>query len=244
MSNQYIYHQGDDRFAVASMKKYFNKKQEMDKLLDKLIIPFVAGKKLKILDAGCGIGHILYFLNQLSPESEFFGVDQTSLYVKEAERLFGKMPNVSFVVGNVEDLPAKYPKTFDVAISRAVISWLPYYDDFVKALMAVTKKHIFISSLFYDGDIDFITQVRAFKTESGRGEFWAYYNVYSLPRFKRFLMSRGVKNITVNDFEIAIDLPKRSPDVMGTYTVKLSNGKRMQISGAVVMTWKWIRIDV
>jgi SAM-dependent methyltransferase len=68
-SSQYTYHQGDDAFAIASMKKYLDKKQEMDKLLDKIISPFIADKKLQILDAGCGLGHSLFFLNDLSPES-------------------------------------------------------------------------------------------------------------------------------------------------------------------------------
>jgi hypothetical protein len=31
---------------------------------------------------------------------------------------------------------------------------------------------------------------------------------------------------------------------MGTYTEKLENNKRIQISGAIVMSWKIIRIDL
>lgn len=246
MSIRRVYHQGDDKFAVASMKKYFEKKQEMDKLLDKLINPHVANKKLKILDAGCGIGHSLYFLNNLSPESVFLGVDQTPVYIKEAKRLFGQMPNISFVVSDVEDLSVKYSKTFDVTISRAVISWLPDYEEFVKSLMSVTKRHIFISSLFYDGDVDFFTKIKMYKGESGRSNTPAEEcrNVYSLPRFKRYMKSLGAKRVQVYDFEIGIDLPRRPLDQMSTYTVKLNNGKRLQISGAVLMYWKWARIDL
>lgn len=245
-SNQYTYHKGDDEFAIASMKKYLDKKQEMDKLLDKLITPFIVDKKLRILDAGCGIGHSLYFLNQLNPESEFLGVDQTPVYIKKAKEFFGKIKNLSFEVNDVEDLPLTYPKSFDITVSRAVISWIPYYDDFVKALMDVTKKHIFISSLFYDGDIDFITKVRMYKGESGKLNHSVdeYRNVYGLPRFKRLVTGLGAKNIQVDDFEINIDIPKESIDQMSTYTVTLSDGKRLQISGAILMSWKWIRIDL
>lgn len=244
MTNRYIYHRGDDEFYIASLRKYLDQKQEIDKLLDKLITPFIADKKLRILDAGCGLGHSIFFLNQLSPDSIFLGVDQTPIYIKEAKESFGKMPNASFEINNIEDLPQKYPKAFDIAVSRAVISWIPYYDDFIKALIAVTKKHIFLSSLFYEGDIDFITKVRVYKTESGREDFGEYDNVYSLPRFKRFVTGLGAKNIDITDFEIGIDLPKGPIDIMGTYTVKLSNGKRLQISGSIIMTWKWIRIDL
>ncbi len=168
------------------------------------------------------------------------------MYIEEAKRLFGQMPNVSFAAGNVEDLPAKYPKAFDITISRAVVSWMPYYEDFVKALLDVTKKHVFISSLFYDGDIDFLTKVKMYKGESGENDALAeeYRNVYSLPRFKRFIMGMGAKKIQADDFEINIDLPKEPLDKMSTYTVTLDNGKRLQISGAVLMNWKWIRIDL
>ncbi|MBI2405086.1 class I SAM-dependent methyltransferase [Candidatus Gottesmanbacteria bacterium] len=239
---RYIYHKGDDAFAIASMKKYL-KKQEMDKLLEKLIKPVIAGKKLKILDAGCGVGHVSGLLSALSPRSAFTGVDQTPLYITTARQLY-RAENLAFEVGDLEDLPSKYPKGFDVAVSRAVISWIPYYTDFMRALVKVAKKHIFLSSLFYEGDIDFITKVREFKKESGKEDFNAYYNVYSIPHFKEFMRSLGAKKVKVTDFDIGIDLPRGPVDHMGTYTEKLKNGKRLQISGAVVMSWKWLRIDL
>ena len=46
------------------------------------------------------------------------------------------------------------------------------------------------------------------------------------------------------DFDIGVDIEKPPVDFMGTYTEKLENGKRIQISGAVLMSWKIIRIDI
>lgn len=51
------------------------------------------------------------------------------------------------------------------------MNWLPYYAQLFKSLFAVTKKHIFLSGLFYDGDIDFEIKVREFKKESGKDGF-------------------------------------------------------------------------
>ena len=48
----------------------------------------------------------------------------------------------------------------------------------------------------------------------------------------------------VFDFDIDIDIAQPPIDQMGTYTVKLQNSKKLQISGAVVMNWKIIRIDL
>ena len=246
MKRQYTYFRGnkDKEFATASMKKYVEEKQEIDKFLEKLISPAIQGKNLKILDACCGVGHVLRFLSEISPESTFLGVDQTPYLIEEAKTLCQDKKNISFEAGDVYELPSKYPKEFDISINWKTISWLPYYDQLLKALVDVTKKHIFISSLFYDGDIDFETKVREFQKEAGKEGFNVFYNVYSIPRFKEFVYGLGAKNIEVHDFEIGIDIPKPPKDQMGTYTVRLENGKRLQISGAVVMSWKIIRIDL
>ena len=149
-----------------------------------------------------------------------------------------------FEVGDIYDIKQKYKKEFDVSVSWKTISWLPHYEQMLKDLIDMTKNHIFLSSLFYDGDIDFEIKVREFKKESGKNNFNRYYNVYSLPQFKKFIYSLGIKNVKVYDFDIGIDLEKPPIDVMGTYTEKLDSGKRIQISGAVVMSWKIIRIDI
>ena len=52
------------------------------------------------------------------------------------------------------------------------------------------------------------------------------------------------KNIEVYDFEIPFDIPKPPIDQMGTYTEKLVDGRRLQISGSMIMPWKTIRIDL
>ena len=246
MSRKYKYFNGnkDKEFNITKMREYVQNKQEIDKLLLKIISPFIVNKKLKILDACCGIGHISYLLNELSAESVFFGIDQSNYLIEDAKKLCSDKNNMSFQVGDVYDLSKNIHKEFDISINWKTISWLPYYDQMIKDLMSLTKNHIFISSLFYDGDIDFEIKVREFKKESGSERFNSYYNVYSLPRFKEFVCGLGAKNIEVYDFDIGIDIPKPSIDQMGTYTVKLDNGKRLQISGAVVMLWKVIRIDL
>ena len=114
----------------------------------------------------------------------------------------------------------------------------------MKALFKVTKKHIFLSALFYDGDIDFEIKVREFKKEAGKDGLNLYYNIYSYPQFEKFVKSLGAKNIESFDFEIEKDIPKSSLDVMGTYTEKLQDGKKLQISGAVIMSWKIIHIEL
>ncbi len=245
-SRRHTYYDGDkdkDRI-ISEFKKPLYLKYEMDKFLEKIITPYIKSKNLHILDACCGIGQISYYLSEISPESQFFGVDQTSYLIDEAKKLCGDKKNINVEVGDVYDLTSKFQKKFDISISWKTISWLPYYDQMIKSLMEMTKKHIFLSALFYDGDIDFEIKVREYKTEIGKERFNYYYNVYSFPRFEKFVCDLGVKNIESYDFDINIDIPKPPIDHMSTYTVKLENRKRLQISGNIIQSWKIIRIDL
>lgn len=245
-SRRHIHYDGekDKENIINSFKKCVTEKREMDKLLEKLITPYIKSKSLKILDACCGIGYISYFLSEISPNSTFFGVDQTPYLIEEAKKLCSDKKNISFEITDVYDLPARFPKKFDISISWRTLSWLPYYDQMLKDLFAVTKDHIFLSSLFYDEDIDFEIKVREFKKETGKEHFNDYYNVYSFPRFQKFVYGLNAKKIEVCDFEINIDIPKPPIDQMSAYTIKMENGKRLQISGAIILTWKIIRIDL
>jgi len=234
----------DKEFIIESFKKCVSEKREMDKLLEKIIFTFIDSKKLDILDASCGIGHISYFLSEISKESKFVGVDQTEYLIKEAEKLCQNKPNISFEVNDISKIVSKYPKKYDISISWRTLSWLPYYKEMLKDLFSLTKNHIFISSLFYDGDIDFITQVREFKKETGKEHFNDYYNVYSLPQFKKYAFELGAKNIEIYNFEIEKDIEKPQKDQLGGYTMKLEDGKKLQISGAILLPWKIIRIDL
>ena len=246
MSKKYQYFKGnkDKEFNISEMRKYMKTKQEIDKILERIISPVIKEKKLKILDACCGIGHVTNLLSNISNESDFVGVDQSEYVIKDAQELFKDKKNILFEVADIYEIKEKYKKKFDVSISWKTISWLPYYDQMLKDLIDITKNHIFLSSLFYEGDIDFEIKVREFKKESGQNGFNRYYNVYSLPQFKKFVYSLGVKNIEVYNFDIDIDILRPPIDQMGTYTVKLENSKKLQISGAVVMSWKIIRIDL
>ena len=172
------------------------------------------------------------------------GVDQTPYLIEEAQKLCSAKSNVSFEVNDMHHLSDRYQKFFDVSIIWKTISWLPYYEEIIQELFKVSKKHIFLSSLFYDGDIDFEIKVREYKKQSGKENFNSYYNVYSFPKFERFVQSLNCKKIHSWNFDISLDIPRGDPDFMGTYTLKLYDGERIQISGAIIMSWKIVHIEL
>ena len=97
---RYKYHdeEKDKEFEINSYKKCVTEKREFDKYLEKLISPYIIGKNLQILDAPCGIGHISYFLSEISPQSKFLGIDQTPWIIEEAKKLCKDKKNISFEV--------------------------------------------------------------------------------------------------------------------------------------------------
>ncbi len=245
MTEEYSSYTNDKEFNIAEMRRFVETKQELDKFLEMLITPHIKGKSFHILDACCGIGHLCYFLSEISPQSTFVGIDRVPYLIEQARELCRDKMNISFRTKDIYYIQYDYsPKYFDLSICWKTLSWLPDYAVMIQKLTEVTKRYIFLSSLFYRGDIDFQIKVREYQKEAGKDGFNAYYNVYSLPKFKEFVLGLGVAGLVVYDFEIGIDLPRPPVDQMGTYTERLEDGRRLQISGAVVMSWKVIRIDL
>jgi ubiquinone/menaquinone biosynthesis C-methylase UbiE len=240
-------HEDERQRAVSSMSGYVKNKPEQVKFFEYLMGPQVVDRKgLKVLDACCGIGDLTYFLHLINSDATYVGVDRAGFLVQEAQQNFASNPNVSFIEWDVNDLSSRFAEnTFDLTVCKQTLSWLPDYKQTVGELMKVTSESIFISSLFYDGRIDFETRVREYETDAGKSDFNAYYNVYSFPVFREFCLSQGAKEVSGFNFNIEIDLPK--PDDanrMGTYTLKLESGERLQISGALLMPWKIVKIDL
>ncbi|HKG62173.1 MAG TPA: class I SAM-dependent methyltransferase [Pyrinomonadaceae bacterium] len=238
-------HEREREHALQSMRAYLRNKPEQVKFFEEIAGPYLKDD-VSVLDACCGIGDLIYFLTQLNPNARFTGVDKAEFLIDEARTHFAGNPNVTFERGDIYALSDQFDKnSFDLSVCKQTLSWLPSYEEPVKQLMAVTRRAIFISSLFYDGRIDFETRVREHTTDTGRDGYNAFYNVYSFPIFKEFCLSHGAKDVVGFDFNIRLDLPKpANPDRMGTYTVQLQSGERLQISGALLMPWKIVRIDL
>jgi trans-aconitate methyltransferase len=237
----------DQAFALDSMRKYVERKQELDKLLESVARPLFEAGELSVIDVGCGIGHLAPHFNELSPGSGFHGVEQYEYMTEEARRANAGLPQATFEHADAYELPTRYPKGFDVAVAWKVLSAIPAFEPMLDVLLGLARRHVLIGSIFYDGDIDFEITVREHaKDREGMSEVASLtnYNVYSLPRFERYVRERGAADVQVHDFEIPIDLPRGDTDRMGTYTERLADGRRLQLSGAVVMNWKVIRIDL
>jgi hypothetical protein len=55
----------------------------------------------------------------------------------------------------------------------------------------------------------------------------SFYNIYAVPQIKQQFEDYGYDYFSYAPFEIDVDLPKPVSKDMGTYTVRLENGKRL-----------------
>ncbi|MCF7795484.1 class I SAM-dependent methyltransferase [Patescibacteria group bacterium] len=81
------------------------------------------GKKLRILDAGCGNGRIIEYLNSLGIEYDYLGIDNSKHQIESARNNYKNKPNVKFEFGNILDIKNK--EEFDAIFCIAVFHHMP-----------------------------------------------------------------------------------------------------------------------
>lgn len=239
-----VYKKVIEEMLVKNKKKFcpFRKEQQMEYLL-KAMKPELNKKNQYILEAGSGYGRLIYFLNELASDQNYIGIDYVPELIKMGLKNFNKQKNVDFICLDFFKLPAKFNKFFDISISYKTLSWLPDYQQTIKQLVKVTKRKVYLTSLFYDGDIDFITKI--YQTAKTNKTNFTYLNTYSLPKFKQFCKSIGFKKIKVVDLHINIDLPKSTnQNELKTYTQSLASGERLEITGNNILNWKLIELSL
>jgi ubiquinone/menaquinone biosynthesis C-methylase UbiE len=218
------------------------KEKQLDYLFPKLERDLREGGINQLLDLCCGYGRLVYFLNEKFPQLRIHGIDYMETMVEKGKNQFKDRLHISFEAKNAFDLSQFYDKSFDVTVIHKTISWLPYYESILTEAIKVSRKKIYITSLFWEGDIDFITKI--FKNASA-GDFdnFSYINTYSLPKFRSFCFEMGVKNVLVENMYIDVDLEKNlESDKLQTYTAKTKDDFRLEFTGPIQLNWKLIEI--
>jgi 2-polyprenyl-3-methyl-5-hydroxy-6-metoxy-1,4-benzoquinol methylase len=97
---------------------------------------FVPLSGMKILDAGCGEGHLIEFLHKSKPNNDYYGADVTEVAIARAKE---RCPWANFSLNDLADL--NFPdETFDVVICTEVLEHIFEYEKVVQQLKRVLKK--------------------------------------------------------------------------------------------------------
>ena len=205
---------------------------------------FLGGQaERRILDVGAGLGANAAYMAERFPGTRVVGMDLSEELVAGGNEILRNrgIANAELIQGDLFALPAHFRGAFDGVVSYQVLSWLPDYRAALRALAALDVGWIAATSLFYEGDIDCTIQVRDYTTPaSGQAFRDTYYNVYALPRVQALCAELGYPAFHRTRFEIDVDLAAPATGGMGTYTERLADGRRLQISGPLLMPWYFV----
>lgn len=211
------------------------REQQMDHLFRRLRADFGA-PGCKVLDICGGYGRLIHFLNEFDPRQEYYCLDYSEALIAKARKTFAAQRNIHCEVADLYALSPRYDKAFDVTINYKTLYCLPYYEQAIAQFVKVTRKRIYITSPFFEGDIDFISKI--YPRASAEPDKYTYSNAYSMPKFVRYCESLGVKKVEFDDMRLDIDLPPPAdPNVLQTYTARTDQG-RLEISGLLLLNWK------
>lgn len=129
-----------------------------------------------------------------------------------------------------------------MAYSIQTLSWLPGYEETLLEILHVTRKWVFVASLFTDYRADIISRVHPYQGPPWEKSEPYFYNVYCYEKFLDFCSAHGASELICQDFVMDIDLPEPKRKRMGTYTKCLEGEKCMQFSGSLHMPWRFIAI--
>lgn len=131
-------------------------------------------------------GANVLYMSKRFPSSKILGIDYDKDFL--ALKHIGR-DNASIEYGNWFDMDPKYIGKFDGIVSFQTLLVLKDYKNALRALAELEPKWIALTTLFYEGKINFYTVVDGHeRNDEGWGEDGKrYYNVYSLPLVKEFL---------------------------------------------------------
>ena len=202
-----------------------------------------SNRKYYICDLGCGAGAVLDYL--LSNSKLFrggMGIDISPDIVKIENNILHerKVKNCELKVGDILDLDYSMINKYDGIISLQTFNILPDCKMIIKSMCGLNPQWIAFSTLGFEGLIDYNIKLYDYNKRKNGECAEVFYNIYSLPVMKKYCVEFGYYDFRFMEFEMDIDLSHNNKLGRGTYTVKTENGKRIQISGAMMMPWYFV----
>ena len=224
------------KYFNNQFKKIFESSKEAFEILKRKNL-----NNLNTLDLACGNGANLFFLKKNYNNKKYcLGLDFNKNLIIAGQN-YNNYQNLELKYGNILNLKKNLKNKFQLITSFQTLSWLNDYKKASLEMIKLNSDYIFISSLFWEGLIDFNIKLNVLKNgNSDRKKLYSkYYNIYSLNNFLSYYEKNNYKTILCKKFLIKKNLKNNSDYNMGTYTVK-NKQKNIQISGPLIMNWYFI----
>lgn len=116
-----------DSWNPEQYQKFTKERNEPFYDLVKLITP---QKNMRIVDLGCGTGHLTQALHDTLRAKKTLGIDSSESMLRESSSI--QVPNLTFEKDNIEDFAAK--EKFDLVFSNAALQWVPDHHKLFKQI--------------------------------------------------------------------------------------------------------------
>ena len=192
-------------------------------------------------DIGAGLGSNIRYMSERYPDIEFLGIELDPQLVKLGNGYLKEYgaKNCKLMQGDLYNLNPNLTGMFDGVICTQVLLALPEYKTPLEKIISLKPRWIGLNSIFYDGPIN-ATIIIEYYSKQYKNDLKFYHNVYSIDLVRKLFMKQGFTTFEYTPFNIDIDLKKPNTKEMSTYTVKTVEGKRLQISGPLLMNWYFI----
>lgn len=171
-----------------------------------------------------------------------YGIDISPEVIALGKRILSerKTENCELVTGDIFHLDKSLIGRFNGVISLQTFNVLPDYRGIAKAMCALSPSWIAFSTLGFEGMIDYNIKLYDYTKDKDGSYAEVFYNIYSLSLMKKYFEELGYSHFIYKEFEMDIDLPQTNKMGRGTYTIRTENGKRLQMSGAMIMPWYFV----
>ncbi len=159
----------------------------------------------RILSLACGGGAAESYIAGNHPDLTIHGMDiiDTAFPMLEEFVPEEKRKNITLSQGDWYNLDPNLVGRFDGVMSLQTLSWLEDWEVPLGKICDLNPKWMALSSLFYEGKINFQIKVTNYERPEVTGDkFEAYYNIYSLPIIRDYLKGRGYTVFEYEPFEI------------------------------------------
>lgn len=233
----------DEQNMKFHMGQYENPYRSTVKFVEFLQKKDIGGHNGRILDVGCGAGAVLgYILDSDKRISWGGGVDINKDLVEIGNKILGErnIYNCELVEGDFFRMDRSVFGEIEGVISLQTFNILPDYREIVRCICELEPRWIAFSLLGFEGLIDYNIKLSDYTKPKHDGCSEVFYNIYSLPKMKEFFAGMGYSKFDYTEFVMDVDLPQTNKMGRGTYTVKTEQGKRLQISGGMMMPWYFV----
>ena len=183
----------------------------------------------KLIDLGCASGALLHYVRSINPNIQLDGVEYSQDLINYAKKRLIKS-NINIKHGDCNKMDDIESNHYDFVTSSGVTcifnDFEPMFEEMIRIAKPGARCINFIPLNEYD--VDVIMGHRDPKTK----QYEAGWNRFAISSIEQFLDGhKSVDDFSLEKQELSFDLPMNPDDLLRTWTVKDSDGKRIFWNG-------------